>query len=86
MVDRNILAIHDRIDEEHFELHMLTAAVRSLQQRVIILESEIRELRREALDAGRFRGGSSRYRARACARCRRLVRDLAGRQGRRQLV
>ena len=50
MSDRNILAIHDRIDEEHFELHMLTAAVRSLQQRVIILESEIRELRRESLD------------------------------------
>ena len=50
MSDRNILALHDRIDEEHFELHMLTAAVRSLQQRVIILESEIRELRREYLD------------------------------------
>ena len=50
MSDRNILALHDRIDEEHFELHMLTAAVRSLQQRVIILESEIRELRRESLD------------------------------------
>ena len=50
MVDRNILAIHGRIDEEHFELHMLTAAVRSLQQRVIILESEIRALRREELD------------------------------------
>lgn len=49
MSDRNILAIHDRIDEEHFELHMLTAAVRSLQQRVIILESQIRALRREAL-------------------------------------
>lgn len=50
MSDRNILAIHDRIDEHHFELHMLTAAVRSLQQRVVILESEIRELRREYLD------------------------------------
>jgi hypothetical protein len=49
MVDRNILSLHDRIDEEHFEVHMLKAAVRSLQQRVIILESEIRELRREAL-------------------------------------
>lgn len=49
MSDRNILAMHDRIDEEHFELHMLTAAVRSLQQRVIILESQIRELRREEL-------------------------------------
>ena len=49
MSDRNILAIHDRIDEEHFEIGLLKQAVRSLQQRVIILESEIRELRREAL-------------------------------------
>lgn len=49
MADRNILAIHDRIDEEHFEIGLLKQAVRSLQQRVIILESEIRELRREAL-------------------------------------
>lgn len=47
MSDRNILAIHDRIDEEHFEIGLLKQAVRSLQQRVIILESEIRELRRE---------------------------------------
>lgn len=50
MVDRNILSLHDRIDEEHFELHMLKAAVRSLQQRVIILEAELRALRREELD------------------------------------
>jgi hypothetical protein len=49
MSDRNILAIHDRIDEEHFEIGLLKQAVRSLQQRVIILESEIRELRRESL-------------------------------------
>jgi len=49
MSDRNILAIHDRIDEEHFEIGLLKQAVRSLQQRVIILESEIRELRREEL-------------------------------------
>lgn len=49
MSDRNILAIHDRIDEEHFEIGLLKQAVRSLQQRVIILESEIRELRREQL-------------------------------------
>ena len=51
MSDRNILAIHDRIDEEHFEIGLLKQAVRSLQQRVIILESQIRELRREALDS-----------------------------------
>jgi hypothetical protein len=48
--DRNILAIHDRIDEEHFEIHLLKQAVHALQQRVILLESEVRELRRLAFD------------------------------------
>jgi len=50
MVDRNILAIHDRIDEEHFDLHLLKGAVRALQERVILLEAQVRELRREARD------------------------------------
>jgi len=50
MADRNILALHDRIDEEHFETHLLKQAVRSLQERVILLESEVRELRREAFE------------------------------------
>jgi hypothetical protein len=50
MVDRNILSLHDRIDEEHFELHMLKSAVRALQERVNLLEAEVRELRREASD------------------------------------
>jgi len=49
MVDRNILAIHDRIDEEHFEVRLLSQAVRTLQERVLLLEAEVRELRREAL-------------------------------------
>jgi hypothetical protein len=49
MVDRNILAIHDRIDEEHFEIRLLSQAVRTLQERVLLLEAEVRELRREAL-------------------------------------
>ena len=51
MADRNILALHDRIDEEHFETHLLKQAVRALQERVILLESEVRELRREAFEA-----------------------------------
>ncbi len=51
MADRNILAIHDRIDEEHFEVHLLREAVRSLQQRVVALEGQVRELRRAALDS-----------------------------------
>jgi len=50
MVDRNILSLHDRIDEEHFDLHLLKSAVRALQERVILLESQVRELQREALD------------------------------------
>jgi len=50
MVDRNILAIHDRIDEEHFDLHLLKGAVRALQERVILLEAQVRELRRAARD------------------------------------
>jgi len=50
MVDRNILAIHDRIDEEHFDLHLLKGAVRALQERVILLEAQVRELRRDARD------------------------------------
>lgn len=47
-MDRNILAIHDRIDEEHFEVRLLSQAVRALQERVMLLEAEVRELRRDA--------------------------------------
>ena len=50
MVDRNILSLHDRIDEEHFEVHMLKSAVRALQEKVALLEARVRELSREALD------------------------------------
>jgi hypothetical protein len=61
MVDRNILAIHDRIDEEHFEVHLLKSTVRALLQRVIILESQIRELRRVAFDVeDEYRGENGR--------------------------
>jgi hypothetical protein len=49
-MDRNILSLHDRIDEEHFDLHLLKAAVRALQERVVLLESEVRDLRRAARD------------------------------------
>jgi hypothetical protein len=47
-MDRNLLALHDRLDEEHFDLHLLQSAVRALQQRVNLLEAEVRELRRNA--------------------------------------
>jgi hypothetical protein len=48
-MDRNILSLHDRIDEEHFDLHLLKAAVRALQEKVSLLEAQVRELRRDAL-------------------------------------
>lgn len=59
-MDRNILALHDRIDEEHFDLHLLTQAVRALQERVILLESEVRELRRLAFDVEDQRSAQDR--------------------------
>ena len=51
MSSRNIAAIHDRIDEEHFELRLHASAIAALQQRVIILEAAVRELRTEAFGA-----------------------------------
>ena len=51
MSSRNIAALHDRIDEEHFELRLHANAVAALQQRVIVLEAAVRELRVEAFGA-----------------------------------
>lgn len=51
MVDRNILALHDRIDEEHFDVHLLKSAVRALQEQVSLLEAEVRELRRAQFES-----------------------------------
>ena len=48
MASHNIAAIHDRIDEEHFELRLHASAIAALQQRVIVLEAAVRELRAEA--------------------------------------
>lgn len=45
MASHNIAAIHDRIDEEHFELRLHASAIAALQQRVIVLEAAVRELR-----------------------------------------
>jgi hypothetical protein len=47
MASHNIAAIHDRIDEEHFELRLHASAITALQQRVCELEAAIRELRIE---------------------------------------
>lgn len=63
MADRNLLALHDRIDEEHFDTHLLKQAVRALQERVYLLESEIRELRRAVLESpGEEHGLQSHHR------------------------
>lgn len=48
MSSRNIAAIHDRIDEEHFELRLHASAIAALQRRVILLEAAVRETRIEA--------------------------------------
>jgi len=50
MASHSIAAIHDRIDEEHFELRLHAGAISALQQRVNILEATVRELRVEAFD------------------------------------
>ena len=48
MANIHISALHDRIDEEHFELRLHAGAITALQQRVIVLEAAVRELRLEA--------------------------------------
>ncbi len=51
MANLHISAIHDRIDEEHFELRLHASAIGALQRRVNELEAAVRELRREAFGA-----------------------------------
>ena len=48
MSSHNIAAIHDRIDEEHFEVRLHASAIDALQRRVVILEAAVAELRTEA--------------------------------------
>ena len=48
MANIHISALHDRIDEEHFELRLHASAITALQQRVIVLEAAVRELRLES--------------------------------------
>jgi len=45
MANHNIAAIHDRIDEEHFEMRLHASAIAALQRRVNELEAAVRELR-----------------------------------------
>ena len=48
MSSRNIAAIHDRIDEQHFEVRLHASAIDALQRRVNLLEAAVLELRAEA--------------------------------------
>jgi hypothetical protein len=48
MSSHHLAALHDRIDEEHFELRLHASAIDALQRRVVVLESAVRDLRREA--------------------------------------
>jgi hypothetical protein len=48
MSSHSIAAIHDRIDEEHFELRLHAGAITALQRRVVLLEAAVRELRLDA--------------------------------------
>ena len=59
MANVHIAAIHDRIDEEHFEMRLHSSAITALQQRVNHLEAAVRELRRLVFDeaAGDDNGG-----------------------------
>lgn len=41
----NLAAIHDRIDEEHFQVHLNCCALDALQRKVAALEAAVRELR-----------------------------------------
>ena len=53
MSSHNIAALHDRIDEEHFEVSLHASAINALQQRVIVLEAAVRELRLEEFSDAR---------------------------------
>ena len=48
MANIHISALHDRIDELLFEHHLHAGAITALQQRVIVIEAAVRELRLEA--------------------------------------
>lgn len=50
MANLHIAALHDRIDEEHFEMRLHANAIAALQRRVNQLEAAVRELRRLAFD------------------------------------
>ena len=56
MSSRNIAALHDRIDEEHFELRLCSSAITALQRQVGELKAAVRELRAQAFgDTGPFK-------------------------------
>ena len=82
MSSYNIAAIHDRIDEEHFEMRLHASAIQALQQRVLELEAAVRELRRLAFNDG---DNSFIEDARLAESFPRRVRTAARRSRRRNL-
>lgn len=43
--DHNLAAIHDRIDEDHFQISLNLRVIDALQRKVAELEAAVRELR-----------------------------------------
>jgi predicted RNase H-like nuclease (RuvC/YqgF family) len=56
MKDYNLAAIHDRIDKEHFEVHMHEQAIQALQRRVNELERTVDHLRRAVFERDEITG------------------------------
>lgn len=53
--EHNLVSLHDRIDEEHFQVHLNTRALDVLQRKVAELEATVRALRYE------LAGGDERW-------------------------
>lgn len=51
MANIHIAALHDRVDEAHFELRLHASAIDALQRRVNLLEAAVSELRTETFGA-----------------------------------
>jgi hypothetical protein len=60
MANIHIASLHDRIDEEHFELRLHASAIDALQRRVNLLEAAVSELRLEAFGDVNETGGRHR--------------------------
>jgi hypothetical protein len=62
MRDYNLAAIHDRIDEEHFEMRLHSSAITAIQRTLGELEAAVHELRREVFERDVHAGEQRRVR------------------------